>query len=143
MIIMRGNSPFHQEIIFFSIIFRIFYLRTTSPHVTSPKQGMVALLRPRCDNTTRHRPRPPPSSDSHHPNVKKVRSGFKYLHYEFLDPQLLVSVIATEFHGPSNHSKSSILALLKPDCDVTQSRAPVSSGCKKINFRSDLGPPHY
>ena len=99
---------------------------------------MVALLRPRCDNTTRHRPRPPPSSDSHHPNVKKMRSGFESSHYELLDPESLVSAIATELHEPSNKSKSGVLALLRPGCNVTHPRALASSGCKK-KFKTRFG----
>ena len=85
----------------------------------------------------------PHSSHSHHPNVKKISSGVDPFHCEFPDPWLIVSVIVTQFHGPSNDSKSSILELLKPGCDVTHPRAPASSGCKKMNLRSDLGPPHY
>ena len=37
-----------------------------------------------------------------------------------------MSVIATEFHVPSNHSKQSSLALLRPGCDVTPPSVPSS-----------------
>ena len=56
----------------------------------------------------------------------KMRSGLESPHYKLPDPQSLVSVIATEFHGPSNHYKQDSLALLRPGCDVTPPSVPSS-----------------
>ena len=55
-----------------------------------------------------------------------MRSGLESPHYKLPDPQSLVSVIATEFHGPSNHYKQGSLALLRPGCDVTPPSVPSS-----------------
>ena len=67
-----------------------------------------------------------------------MRSGFESSHYELLDPESLVSVIATELHEPSNKSKSGVLALLRSGCNVTHPRALASSGCKK-KFKTRFG----
>ena len=67
-----------------------------------------------------------------------MRSGFESSHYELFDPESLVSVIATELHEPSNKSKSGVLALLRPGCNVTHPRALASSGCKK-KFKTRFG----
>ena len=55
-----------------------------------------------------------------------MRSGLESPHYKLPDPQSPVSVIATEFHGPSNHYKQGSLALLRPGCDVTPPSVPSS-----------------
>ena len=55
-----------------------------------------------------------------------MRSGLESPHYKLPGQQSLVSVIATEFHGPSNHYKQGSLALLRPGCDVTPPSVPSS-----------------
>ena len=67
-----------------------------------------------------------------------MRSGIESSHYELFNQESLVSVIATELHEPSNKSKSGVLALLRPGCNVTHPRALASSGCKK-KFKTRFG----
>lgn len=72
---IRTFSFYQDTHIFFSMTSRVCLLEggppfpSTTSHVTPPLPNVVALLRHRYDNTSRHHPRPPPSGHSHHPNV--------------------------------------------------------------------------